>query len=73
MRTLLMGRTLRGVIEGDSIPDLFIPELIQLWRQGRFPFERLYSFFDLAQINQAIEAAESGEVLKPILRMPHPA
>lgn len=71
MRTLLMGRTLRGVIEGDSIPDLFIPELISLWRQGRFPFDRLCSFYELADINQAIEDTHNGAVIKPILRMPH--
>jgi aryl-alcohol dehydrogenase len=72
MRHLLMGRKVRGVIEGDSIPDTFIPELIELWREGRFPFERLYRFYELAEINEAVEAAESGDVLKPILRMPEP-
>lgn len=62
-----LGRTIKGVIEGDSIADLFIPELIELWRQGRFPFDKLIRRYPMAQINEAIAASESGEVLKPVL------
>lgn len=36
---LLMGRTLTGVIEGDADPHELIPQLLDLWREGRFPFE----------------------------------
>jgi aryl-alcohol dehydrogenase len=68
MNTLLFGRTVRGIIEGDSVPQVFIPQLIELWRAGRFPFDRLVKFYDLADINSAIEDSESGRVLKPIVR-----
>lgn len=66
--TLLSGRSVRGIIEGDSIPDIFIPRLIELWRQGRFPFDRLVRFFPMAEIEAAAHASESGTVLKAILR-----
>ena len=68
---LLFGRTVRGIIEGDSVPAIFIPQLIALWRQGRFPFDRLVSFYSLAEIESAAKASEKGEVLKAIL-LPHP-
>ncbi|WP_433949905.1 NAD(P)-dependent alcohol dehydrogenase [Brevundimonas bullata] len=68
MNTLLFGRTVRGIIEGDSVPQVFIPQLIELWRLGKFPFDRLVKFYDLADINQAIADSESGLVLKPIVR-----
>lgn len=68
MNTLLFGRTVRGIIEGDSVPQVFIPQLIDLWRAGRFPFDRLVKFYPLAEINQAIADSESGRVLKPIVR-----
>ncbi|ONF96847.1 NAD(P)-dependent alcohol dehydrogenase [Sphingomonas jeddahensis] len=68
MNTLLFGRTVRGIIEGDSVPQVFIPQLIELWRAGRFPFDKLIQFYPLDQINQAIEDSESGRVLKPIVR-----
>src|SRR6185369_18054065 len=35
------GRQLRGILGGDAHPGLFLPRLIDYWRQGRFPFDRL--------------------------------
>jgi aryl-alcohol dehydrogenase len=70
MNTILLGgRTVRGIIEGDSIPDLFIPHLIDLYSQGRFPFDRLLTVYILEQINQAAADSERGEVIKPLLRL----
>ena len=63
------GRSVRGIIEGDSIPKLFIPTLIELYLQGRFPFDRLIAYYPLEQINEAVAASERGEVVKPVLRM----
>ncbi len=65
---ILFGRTVRGIIEGDSIPDRFIPELIELHRQGRFPFDRLVRFYPFSDIQEAVDATERGEVLKAVLR-----
>ena len=65
------GRSIRGIVEGDANPDVFIPQLIELNRQGRFPFDRLIRMYELTDINAAIEAAESGAVVKPVVRMPH--
>jgi len=42
---LTLGQTVRGIIEGDSDPDVFLPILIEHWRAGRLPLERLSSFF----------------------------
>ena len=67
MNGLLFGRTVRGIIEGDSIPDVFIPQLVELWRQDRFPFDRLIRKYPLSQIEAAARASESGEVLKAVL------
>lgn len=68
MNGLLFGRTVRGIIEGDSIPDIFIPQLVELWRQGRFPFDKLVRYYPLAEINEAVRASEQGEVLKAIVQ-----
>ena len=67
---LIPGITVRGIVEGDSVPDVFIPRLIELHDRGRFPFDRLIEFYDLEEINQAAEDSEEGTVLKPVLRMP---
>jgi aryl-alcohol dehydrogenase len=64
---LLLGRRLSGVVEGDADPQTFLPELIKLYRDGKFPFDRLVKTFPFSQINEAIHASESGEVIKPVV------
>ncbi len=64
------GRVIRGVVEGSADPQRFIPRLIEYYREGRFPFDRLVQYFDFADIALAIGEGESGRVIKPILRLP---
>ena len=66
---LIVGQSVRGIIQGDSVPQLFIPELIRLHQAGQFPFDRLISYFPFEEINEAFAAAASGDVVKPVLRM----
>lgn len=56
-----------GIIEGDSNPDDFIPYLVKLYRDGRFPFDKLISIYRLDEINQAIEDQVSGKCIKPVM------
>lgn len=61
------GHRIIGIIEGDSDPQTFIPELIAHHAAGRFPFDRLIKTFPLAQINEAIAAQARGECIKVVL------
>jgi aryl-alcohol dehydrogenase len=72
MTTLQNGRAIRGCIQGDSRPAEFIPRLVSLFRTGRFPVDRLVTFYDLADINRAAADLESGRAIKPVIRMPAP-
>ena len=63
------GRSIRGIVEGESNPDIFIPALIDLYMQGQFPFDKLITFYPFEDINQAIDDSESGKVLKSVVRM----
>jgi aryl-alcohol dehydrogenase len=65
----LWGKRIIGTLGGSGRSDSLIPSLIELYEQGRFPFDRLVQFYELDQIEQAIQDALSGEVLKPVLRM----
>ena len=65
-------KTLMGVVEGNSVPDVVVPQLVDLHMQGRFPFDRLVRFYDLDQINEAAADAASGAAIKPILRIGDP-
>ena len=66
---LALGRGIKAIVEGHSVPQVFIPKLIDLWRAGRLPIDRLVRAYDFDQINQAAEDALAGEVVKPVLRM----
>jgi aryl-alcohol dehydrogenase len=63
------GKRIIGIIEGDSVPDLFIPALVELYMQGRFPFDKLVKFYTMDQINQAAEDSEKGITIKPVIRL----
>ncbi|MGV0791226.1 NAD(P)-dependent alcohol dehydrogenase [Mycolicibacterium sp. XJ1819] len=64
---LTVGRTVTGILEGDADPQALIPTLIELWRAGRFPFDRMIETFPLSEINTAEKRSLAGEVVKPVL------
>jgi len=68
MDLLMNGRAVRGIIEGDAVPDLFIPRLLDLYSRGRFPYTSLVTFYAFDQVNEAVEDMEQGRVIKPVLR-----
>jgi aryl-alcohol dehydrogenase len=68
-QSILNGRTIKGIVEGDSNPDVFIPQLIDLYIKGRFPFDRIITFYPFDQINQAAEDSEKGKIVKAVLRL----
>jgi aryl-alcohol dehydrogenase len=69
MDLIMNGRAVKGILGGDAIPDLFIPRLVELYCQGRLPFDRLITFYPFDRINQAVEDMEAGRVIKPVLRL----
>lgn len=64
---ITQGGTVRGIIEGDSDPEVFLPELIAHHKAGRLPIERFSKSYRLEDINQAIEDAHHGKAIKAIL------
>lgn len=64
---LVMGRSVAGVTEGNSVPQLFIPSLIGLWQRGEFPFDQMISSYPFGQINQAVSDSLAGTAIKPVL------
>jgi aryl-alcohol dehydrogenase len=67
MSTLLFSRQIRGVVEGDSVPQVFIPQLIELYRQGRFPFDRMITTYPLSEINTAIKESSCRPTPKAVV------
>lgn len=61
------GKSLRGSIEGDCDPKVFIPQLIDWYREGLFPMDKIVRTYPFADINEAVAAAHSGAAVKPVL------
>lgn len=65
----LKGLSVRGIVQGDSVPHRFIPLLVDLFLAGRFPFDRFIERYDFSRINEAIVDQAEGKVVKPIFVM----
>ncbi|WP_100012711.1 NAD(P)-dependent alcohol dehydrogenase [Lentibacillus sediminis] len=63
------GKSIVGAIEGNAIPQLFIPKLISYYKAGKFPFDKLVKFYEFDEINQAFKDSKEGTTVKPIVKM----
>lgn len=68
MNSIMFGRTVMGIVEGQAVPDTFIPRLIDVYRRGRLPLEKIVRFYGLDEINQAVSDSENGRVVKAVIR-----
>ncbi len=60
-------KSIIGVLMGDAVPQVSIPQMIDFYKQGRFDFTSVIKKFDFEDINEAANASNSGEVIKPII------
>ncbi|OAK55547.1 aryl-alcohol dehydrogenase [Rhodococcoides kyotonense] len=65
--TVIAGKTVRGCLEGDSIPEQFVPVLTALLRDGRLPVDRLVSSYHWRDIDAAVDDHRDGKTVKPVL------
>jgi aryl-alcohol dehydrogenase len=66
-RTLLNGRTVTGIISGSAVPQVLVPQLLELQAAGRFPVEKLMTRYAFEDINEAAAATRRGDVIKAVL------
>ncbi|KIO77286.1 hypothetical protein TH53_10095 [Pedobacter lusitanus] len=66
---LVRGRTMMGSVMGDCNPDVFLPRLVQFFLDGKFPVDKMMSFYPLAEVNKAIEDGLHGDTIKAVLTM----
>jgi Zn-dependent alcohol dehydrogenase len=67
--TTMIGKRLVGIHGGEGRSDELIGTVLDLHRQGRFPVDQLTERFCLADVDEALRAAHSGQVVKPVLSM----
>ena len=60
---------LKCIVQGSSVPNEFLPKLMRLHDDGRFPYDRLIRTYPFSDINRAFDDARSGLTVKPVLVM----
>jgi aryl-alcohol dehydrogenase len=73
LNTILFERNLNGFLMGESVPQLYIPMLIDLYKQGKFPFDKLIKYYTFDQINKAFEDSANGTTIKPVIKIDQPS
>ena len=64
---MVRGVVLRGAIEGQAYPPEYVPKMIQWYREGKFPIDKLMKFMPADDFEKGLEEMHSGATIKPIL------
>jgi Zn-dependent alcohol dehydrogenase len=64
---LSRGQRVQGFVEGNAVPDVFIPQMIDVYTQGLFPFDQLIRFYCFDEINEAVADLQHGKTIKAVL------
>ena len=68
--TVLSGRGIRGCLEGDAVPQQFIPALAEMYSAGALPVDALITRYPYDRIDSALGDHRRGDTVKPVLEWP---
>lgn len=60
-------KTVKGILMGNAVPQITIQQMLDFYRQGNYPFDKIIKFYDFEDINQAADDSNTGKTLKPVL------
>lgn len=63
----IKGTRVTSVVEGDSHPPDFLPQLVKMVTDGDLPLERICKFYKVEEFEAAITAMLDGSTIKPVL------
>lgn len=69
MRAIQQGRIVRGCVQGESDVQTFLPRLIDLYRDGKLPIDRLVRHYPHTAINDAVADMLAGTTIKAVLQI----
>lgn len=56
-----------GIMEGNSVPDEFLPKPVNYHFDGMLPHDRMIETFDFANTAEAFAASQNSKAIKPVL------
>jgi aryl-alcohol dehydrogenase len=63
------GKTWATTDTGFSVPHIFIPKIIEYYRAGKFPFDKMLRFYRFEEIEKAFAANRACTAIKPVVLM----
>jgi aryl-alcohol dehydrogenase len=63
------GKTWMTTNTGFSVPHLFIAKLLEYYKAGQLPFEKMLRFYPFDEIDDAFEASRACAAVKPVVLM----
>ena len=64
------GKQIIGCVQGNAIPQEYIPKMIEWFKAGDLPLQNLVTLYEVSKFEQAIEDMRKGNATKPILVWP---
>lgn len=64
---MVQGKQYMGAIEGESVASEYIPLMIQWYRDGKFPVEKLIKFLPAEDFAKGLHEMHTGQTVKPVL------
>ncbi|KAF7197443.1 Aryl-alcohol dehydrogenase [Pseudocercospora fuligena] len=64
---LFANKSFIGAVEGWADPREFIPEMIQWYREGKFPLEKMVKFLPAKDFQKGLDEMHSGATIKPVI------
>lgn len=64
---MVSGKQFIGAIEGQAYPPEYVPKMIQWYREGRFPFDKMMKLMPADQFEEALKEMHDGTTIKPVL------
>jgi Zn-dependent alcohol dehydrogenase len=68
LQFLLGSKKYVGCREGDSVPQVYCPQLVELQRKGDFPVDKIVKIYDYKDFDQALHDLHNGTTTKPVIQ-----
>lgn len=62
-------KTVIGIVEGDSNPRVFLPQLVEFVESGEIPVDKMITVYPFDEINAAAHDLHRGASVKPVLTL----
>ncbi|KAF9883041.1 hypothetical protein FE257_004295 [Aspergillus nanangensis] len=67
---IVHGRRYIGCNQGDSVAKKMIPYLVQQYKNGTLPIDKIVEKYDINDFQRAMDDMKSGKTIKPVLMWP---